>query len=73
MGPGGVVRLAVVGEPVDHAEVVSHENRGELFAWLVGRSRQRVGWLKANVRRGSAESGRREAEGVGEWGRVMRW
>ena len=31
MGPGGVVRLAVVGEPVDHAEVVSHENRGELF------------------------------------------
>ena len=26
-----MVRLAVAGEPVDHAEVVSHENRGELF------------------------------------------
>ena len=27
----GVVGLAVARESVDHAEVVSHENRGELF------------------------------------------
>ena len=30
MGPGQMVSLAVAREPVDHAEVVSHENRGEL-------------------------------------------
>ena len=31
VGPGQMVSLAVAREPVDHAEVVSHENRGELF------------------------------------------
>ena len=55
MGPGGMVRLAVAGEPVNHAEVVAREYRGELFAWLVGRSRQRV-----------AEGKRAERVG-GEW------
>ena len=31
MGPGGMVGLAVAREPVDHAEVVAREYRGELF------------------------------------------